>query len=122
MQRLENNRTKEKPSFRRFDRFKPGTECRAKLIHADEVTIKNISVGGILVETTKRLNVNNHYRIQIISSDTEVITPSVTVVRAFLRGTTEVEFNTVPLYEVALKFIKLKDNEKDFIKRLSAKT
>ena len=121
MQRFESKKLKEKSSFRTFERFKPGAKCKAKLIHADEVAIKNISIGGILVETTRRLNVNTNYRIQIISSDNnEVITPTGTVARAFLRGTahTETESNTVPLYEVALKFIGLKDSEKDFIKKL----
>src|SRR3989338_3538320 len=121
MQSFESKKLKEKSSFRIFDRFKPGAKCKAKLIHADEVEIKNISIGGILVETTRRLNVNTNYRIQIISSDNnEVITPTGTVARAFLRGTahTETESNTVPLYEVALKFIGLKDSEKDFIKKL----
>ncbi len=122
MQSFENKKLKEKSSFRTFDRFKPGTKCKAKLIHADEVAIKNISLGGILVETTRRLNVNTNYRIQIIFSDNEVITPTGTVVRAFLRGTAHAEPNTVPLYEVALKFIRLKDSEKDFIKKLSLKT
>ncbi len=125
MQSFESKKLKEKSSFRTFDRFKPGAKCKAKLIHADEVVIKNISIGGILVETTRRLNVNTNYRIQIISSDNnEVITPTGTVARAFLRGTahTETESNTVPLYEVALKFIGLKDSEKDFIKKLFLKT
>ena len=125
MQSFESKKLKEKSSFRTFDRFKPGAKCKAKLIHADEVEIKNISIGGILVETTRRLNVNTNYRIQIISSDNnEVITPTGTVARAFLRGTahTETESNTVPLYEVALKFIGLKDSEKDFIKKLFLKT
>lgn len=125
MQSFESKKLKEKSSFRTFDRFKPGVKCKAKLIHADEVEIKNISIGGILVETTRRLNVNTNYRIQIISSDNnEVITPTGTVARAFLRGTAhiETESNTIPLYEVALKFIGLKDNEKDFIKKLFLKT
>jgi hypothetical protein len=123
MQSFESKKLKEKSSFRTFDRFKPGAKCKAKLIHADEVEIKNISIGGILVETTRRLNVNTNYRIQIISSDNnEVITPTGTVARAFLRGTADTESNTVPLYEVALKFIGLKDNEKDFIKKLFLKT
>ncbi len=122
MENFESKKTKEKPSFRIYERFKPNSKCKAKLIYADEVAIKNISLGGILVETTRRLNVNISYRIQLISDENNVITPTGIVTRAFLRGNTYVESNTVPLYEVALKFTKLKDDEKNFIKKLSLKT
>ncbi len=122
MENFESKKTKEKPSFRTHERFKPNSNCKAKLIYADEVAIKNISLGGILVETTRRLNVNASYRIQIISDESDVITPTGLVTRAFLRGTANIESNAVPLYEVALKFAKLKDDEKDFIKKLSLKT
>lgn len=104
---------------RRFKRFKPSDRYRAKLIFSEDTRIKNISLGGILLETTKRLNINNYYRIQITSLNKEsAITPLCTVARSFLRGTTDEGNDTMHLYEVALEFIKLNDSEKLFLKSI----
>lgn len=102
-------------SFRIYDRYKPKGECRAKLIHADEVTIKNISLGGLLIETTRRLNLNQGYKIQMLShKGNSVITPRCVVTRAFLRRLE----NDLPVYEIALKFINLTNDEEAFLKNI----
>jgi hypothetical protein len=107
----------EKSSFRVYERYKPDPDvkCRAKFVHADEVKIKNISMGGMLAETSRRLNVNNTYKIQITYPDNkESITPTCVIVRSFLRSS----IHKTPLYEVALKFTELNDKEKHFLMRL----
>jgi c-di-GMP-binding flagellar brake protein YcgR len=110
---------KKQSSFRIYNRFKTGSKFRAKLILADEVTIKNISFGGILLETTKRLNINTTYRIQIVSSDNnETLTPKGTVVRAALKGQINTGLNFLPLYTVAFKFIELEEREKRFLDKI----
>ena len=112
----------DKESFRTSDRVKPGNKYKAKLIQADEVKIKDIGLGGMLVEISKRLNVNSRYKIQIISSlNNEIITPLVISIRSFLRGTTKDGQNIRPIYEVAFKFAGLTDNEKTFIEKLYKK-
>lgn len=110
---------KKQSSGRIYNRFKTGGKFRVKLILADKVTIKNISLGGILLETTKRLNINTTYRIQIISSDNnETLTPKGTVVRASLNKQINKGINSLPLYTVAFKFIELDEREKRFLDKL----
>jgi hypothetical protein len=106
---------KQKSSFRASDRLKPGNLCKAKFVHAGEITIKNISLGGLLVDTTKRLNVNGSYKIQLASPNIEeTITPTCYVMRSFLRGSK----NKMPFYEVAFKFTQLNEKEKNFLRRI----
>jgi len=104
---------------REFERLETGDKCKGKLILADDVEIKDISYGGIRIETTRRLNINNNYKIQIVSSNKkELITPVGLLVRAKLKGVTKEKDNILPLYEVALKFTGLKDSEKRFLDKL----
>jgi len=105
-------------SNRIYNRFKTGDKVRAKLILADEVAIKNISFSGILLETTKRMNINTTYRIQLVSSDNESITPKGMVVRESLSGQINIGINSLPLYSVAFKFVELDEREKRFLDKL----
>ncbi len=108
-----------KQSFRVFNRFKTGNRCKAKLILADEVEIKDISFGGILLETTKRLNINKSYRIQIVSSDNNgTIIPMGVVVRALLKGHLNNGHKHLPLYQIALRFTELSKKEKSFLDKI----
>ena len=109
---------KKQSSFRIYNRFKTGSKFRAKLILADEVTIKNISFGGILLETTKRLNINTTYKIQLVSPDNASITPKGAVVRESLSGQINNGVKSLPLYTVAFKFAALDESEKRFLDKL----
>ena len=103
---------------RLFERFKTGDKYSAKLILADDVRIKDISLGGILLETTRRLNINNKYRIQICGISDETISPMGLVVWASLKNTLKKMQDAVPIYHVALKFVKLNDEEKHYLEKL----
>jgi len=108
----------EKQLFRVFNRFKIGDKCRAKIFLADDVKLKDIGLGGILLETTRRLNINNCYKIQIVLRNNEVLMPRGIVVRSFLKGTVKKEEETLPVYEVALRFIELNEKEKRLLDKL----
>ncbi len=102
-----------------FDRFKAGDKCKAKLLLADDVKIRDISVGGILLETTKRLNINSRYKIQIDGKlGNEKIMPLGIVVRESMKGTVKKKFDNVPVYHVALKFVALTTEEEAFLNKL----
>jgi hypothetical protein len=114
-------------------------ECKAKIIFAHEVKILDISSGGMLFETTRRMNTNSRYRVQI-SSDKGKMAPLCTVVRATLKGAIKSGEKgnvftlddgpeiirlkgcekTIPYYPVAVAFQDLNDNEKIFLKDLLA--
>jgi c-di-GMP-binding flagellar brake protein YcgR len=102
---------------RQFKRFAADPKYRAKLILADEVLLKDISLGGLSLRTSQRLSPNSTYRVELVSSDNERITPTVTVVRSFFKGTIDREGETLPLYEVGLKFVELNEREREFLER-----
>ncbi len=102
---------------REGDRFKAGSKYKGKLILADAVTIKDISISGLCLETSERLTINNQYRIEVVDKDKEKMTLSGIAVRSFLRGTLKEKDNTMPVYEVGIKFIELESNEKVFLQK-----
>ncbi len=102
---------------RAHKRFKTRSVQRAKVIDIDEFTIKDISIGGICLETSPALNISNIYRIEIVSGDDKKITPKGVVVRSFLKGTQKTKDETVPVYEAGIKFIELDDSEINFLKK-----
>lgn len=111
---------------RERERLKAGAEYKGRLILANAVTIKDISFSGICVETSERLNTNNNYRIEMISSSKEKAALPGKVVRSFIKGARRQGDDTIPFYEVGLKFLELTNSEKFFLEKflseLSPKT
>lgn len=103
---------------RLFERFKTGDKYSVKLILADDVRIKDISLGGILLETTRRLNLNRKYRIQIGGVNDGTISPMGLVVWASLKSTVKKMHDSLPVYHVALKFVDLDAAEKSYLEIL----
>jgi len=102
---------------RQFKRFVADPQYSAKLILAEEVSLKDISLGGLSLRTSLRMSPNSIYRVELVSSDNNRITPAVTVVRSFFKGTIEREGETLPLYEVGLKFVELTEEERRFLEK-----
>ena len=102
---------------REQERLKAGAEYKGRLILANTVTIKDISISWICVETSERLNTNNNYRIEMISSSKEKAALSGKVIRSFIKGALRQGNDTIPFYEVGLKFLELTDNEKQFLEK-----
>lgn len=103
---------------REHTRVKTGDRYEAKLLLADDVSIKDISSGGILLETSKRLNINSKYRVQIGDRNSKKIKPLAVVIRESLKGSIKRKYETAPLYEVAMKFTELTENERSFLNDL----
>ncbi len=97
---------------RSSDRHKTGDQYKGKVILADKITIKDISLTGIRLESIENLTPNNIYRIEITSRDNEKITPLGEVVWSFLMRTVSEKNRTMSIYGVGLKFIELTDDEK----------
>ncbi len=103
---------------RLFPRYRVSSECKGKLVLAQDIKIINISMGGMLIQCSRRLNTNNRYCVQILAKAGTGITPDCLVQRDFFKGTVEHKDKTLPLYEVAFQFVELSNDEKAFIKRL----
>ena len=69
------------------------------------------------METSERLNTNNNYRIEMISGSKEKAALPGKVIRSFIKGALRQGNDTIPFYEVGLKFLELTDNEKQFLEK-----
>ena len=99
------------------ERHKTGDKYKGKVILSDAVTIKDISLSGIRLETIEDLTPDNKCRTEITSSDNQKITPLCEVVWSSLMRKINEKDRTVSIYGVGLKFIDLTDNEKHFLER-----
>ena len=85
---------------------------KAELITTESVKIKDISLGGICLETSQYLDTKNSFRVEIASNDNEKITPECEISWSSLLVTIEKDLS---IYEVGLKFTRLTDSEKRFL-------
>lgn len=80
---------------------------------SEESSIKNISMGGMCIETPQHLTHDGVYQIKIGSGGhNRKVTPSVMVAWSTLRKTIQEADEITPVYEVGLKFINLSDKDK----------
>jgi hypothetical protein len=75
---------------RSSEHYKSGHECKGKIILAEALTIRDISLSGIQLETREYLTPNSICRIEITSSDKDKITPLCEVVWSNLMRTEKI--------------------------------
>ncbi len=85
-----------------------------KIVGRGEVSASKISTEGMLFETTNQLNINSHYKFQITCGDKKAIL-DVKVLSVLLKGTIEKNKRKFTLYQVAVEFEHLENNEKTFL-------
>jgi hypothetical protein len=103
---------------RKSERFETGDMCRGELVFAEKGKIKNISIGGICMEISQHLTIDNIYMIEIVCSKNKKIIPTGVVVWSSFKGTVKKKDDIFPIYEVGLKFIELNDSDKQFLNKL----
>jgi hypothetical protein len=91
---------------------------RARIVVADDTMIKNISLSGICIKTSKYIAYKESYRVHLISHNNEEIMPKGVVVRSILNDSIERNGDTMPVYDVALKFLQLTNREKHFVREM----
>jgi hypothetical protein len=92
---------------REHNRFETNSKLHIDFAIDNEVKIKNISTGGICLETTKHIKNNETYSLRLLSGINDEIMLTGVVVRSFLRRSININSNFFPLYEVSLKFNEL---------------
>lgn len=92
-------------------------ERKGELITTEEVKIKDISAGGICLETSQYLNAKKSFKVEITSADNEKITLTCAVAWSSLMLTVEKKEGALSIYEVGLKFVDLNDAEKQFLEK-----
>jgi hypothetical protein len=87
-------------------RIKICGDVKCKMILATAIDIIDLSLDGVRFISSRRVNTNSICTIKI-SRDDYFLNLKGQVVRSMLKKTTEEEGNVIPLYEVAMNFIKL---------------
>ena len=102
---------------RSSEHYKTGHKYKGRLIIADSLNIRDISLNGIQLETVEHLIPDSICRIEISSGDNEKIAPQCKVVWSDLMRTEEKEGETVSIYSAGLNFTGLNDSEIQFLEK-----
>jgi hypothetical protein len=97
------------------ERIKSDNQYIGELILASKIKILDITISGICLETSEHLTTNNIYRIELVPSNNETITPKCVVVWSSLRRTVKEKGYKLSIYRSGLKFIELTDSEKLYL-------
>ncbi len=100
-----------------FVRCKHGDKHEAELVTEEKVKIRDISIGGISLQTSQDLHTKNSLGVELTSSNNEKITTRCEVAWSSLIQTVEQKSESFSIYEVGLKFIELTDKEKGFLEK-----
>ncbi len=98
----------------KFDGVEVKDKLLVKIVGDGEVSASKISTGGILFETTNRLNINSHYKFQITCGDKKTILGA-KVLSILWKCTIEKNKRKYTLYQVAVEFEHLGSDEKAFL-------
>ncbi len=80
------------------------TGVNARMVLVAEVNVIDISIGGILLKTNRRLNIGNDYALKL-GADNRVISLKGTVIWSSLsESKTVADAEVMPIYRVGLKF------------------
>jgi c-di-GMP-binding flagellar brake protein YcgR len=91
---------------RRYRRFRVDVmEINGRMVFANNVTILDISAGGVSMKADRRLNIGTEYALRIEEGGTVVLTVKGTIVWSVLSETREVSGgNIIPVYTAGMKF------------------
>lgn len=104
---------------RLHERYKTRYECRVESDIAFRVKVKDVSIGGICLETPNHIKKNDIYQMQVVTKKNEKIHLIGEVVRSSFRRTRIYKGDIIHIYDVGLHFIKQNSSQKRFLKRLS---
>lgn len=97
-----------------FDGFEVKGRLSGKIIGSGEVSISKVSSDGMLFETINQLKIRSHHKFEVTFGD-EKAALSARVVNVLWKHTIEKDKKQHTLYQVAVEFEHLKENEKAFL-------
>ena len=97
-----------------FDGIDAKEQLSAKIVGNGEVSVSKISTSGMLFETTSQLKINSHRKFQITCGNKKMIL-SAKVLSVLWKSAVEKDKKRDTLYQVAIEFEHLKDDEKTFL-------
>jgi hypothetical protein len=102
-----------------YERFKTGSHCDIECAIAHKVKIKNISIGGICLETSRHIETRSIYDMKIITKRNEEAVLKGKVVWSSLIGSIKDKEDIYPVYDIGLKFVEQGDDKKIFLENLT---
>lgn len=102
---------------RSSEHYKTGAKYRGKLILADSLIIRDISLHGVQLEIMEDLVPETQCRIEITAGNNDKITPLCKVVWSSLQRTEERKGETLTIYGAGLEFVELTDEEKELLEK-----
>ncbi len=99
-----------------YKRFNIGNDYWAEINGSDKVNIKDISVGGVCLRTSRHLDPSSSCKIKVLSSSENIASDGI-VVWSYLMGTKTEEGTSQPYYETGLKFIEMNDKIKNSLEK-----
>jgi hypothetical protein len=91
---------------RQYERFDVGiTEISGDIMFANEVTILNISLGGISLRADRRLNVGKEYTVKMKVNDNFISVKGKVVWSLLSESRNDSNGDFVPIYTVGIQFV-----------------
>ena len=91
---------------RRYERYKANLiGINGRIILAKFVKILDISIGGVSLQTEKRLNIGNEYTLKIESKKKLFTVKGIVVWSVLNNSIKDSKGNIVPIYTAGMKFI-----------------
>ena len=86
-----------------------GSHCNIDCAIPDKLKIKDISISGICLETSRRININSIYSMNFVTKGSGGETLKGNVIWSRLRKSIKYNFDIIPIYHIGIKFIE--DND-----------
>ncbi len=102
---------------RRFPRFEVTGKIEGEVIFSAAIDIRDISRGGVRFKTTRRLNPHSRCTITLNLGEKKIRLKG-RVVRSILQGTQHIDSDVVPIYEVAMEFFEMDEQEQKELDRI----
>ena len=94
---------------RAYRRIIIGSHCNINCVMADKVKIKDISMTGICLETSRRMHIKSIYSMNFMNKEIGRETLKGKVVWSKLRRSIKDKVNIIPIYQIGIKFIEQND-------------
>jgi len=102
---------------RKFKRFSVQGSVEGNIVLKADIEIVDISLNGMLFLITKKLNTNSRCRVNLNIGNEKVSLDGI-VIRSNLKDSRQIQCDFLPVYEVAVKFIRLSDKRKSDLQKI----
>jgi len=103
---------------RAYKRFATGSFCNMDCAIADKVKIKDISIGGICLETSRRISAKSIYDMKIIIRKNEGEELKGKVIWSTLSRSIKDKADIIPIYDIGLKFVEQNSDKNKFLEKI----